>query len=160
MKSNLEFLAIAMIAATLTFASTPAFAQGNGKGRQQARGSVETQRAGSDIYSAPSASPDRASRPRGNGSGKIPPGWCQGVGNPHRTVENCGYSRDAVRGDYPNSARNESYDEAHLRFHRDLDDRYGRLAAERPLDIRYQLDLQARKRAEHEAWHRRMGVSH
>lgn len=160
MKKKREFLAIAVTAAALTFVSAPAFAQGNSNGRQQARGGVEAQRTGSDIYSAPSAGRDRATRPRGNGSGKIPPGWCQGVGNPHNTVENCGYARDAVREDYPISGRNGSYDEAHTRFHRDLDNRYDRLAADRPLDIRYQIDLQARKRAEHEDWHRRMGISH
>ena len=159
MKMKREMLTIAMATAVLALASTPALAQGNGKGGQ-ARGGAEAQRGAADIYTTPGADRDGYLRQRGNGSGKIPPGWCQGVGNPHNTVENCGYTRDSGRSDYPISGRNGSYEEAHARFHQDLDYRYERLAAERPLDISYQLQLQARKRAEHEDWHRRTGISH
>lgn len=56
--------------------------------------------------------------------------------------------------------RGRSYDQLHAEFHRELDSRYQRLAAERPLDIAYRLRLRAEKRAEHEEWHRRIGIAH
>jgi hypothetical protein len=139
--------------------SAPALAQGKGNARQQDRAGVEAQRPGT--WEIPE-SRDRGERQvrRGNGSGKVPPGWCQGVGNPHNTAANCGYGGVYdTRGDYPTS-RSGSYQEAHDRFHRDLDYRYDRLAAQRPLDIAYRLELESRKRAEHNEWHRRMGISH
>lgn len=120
--------------------------------------------------------PNRAPQARGNGSGKVPPGWCQGVGNPHNTRENCGYDRrDDRRYDRRddrridrridrnragNNGRSRSYEQDHAIFHRELDRRYDRLSAQRPLDVQYQLELRMRKRAEHDSWHARQGIRH
>lgn len=100
---------------------------------------------------------------RGNGAGKVPPGWCQGRGNPHNTVENCGYGAQSVYGDRNSrmgSASDPSYQRSHEGFHDMLDRKYRDLMAQRPLDIEYQLRLQVQKREEHDRWHRSMGVSH
>jgi hypothetical protein len=95
----------------------------------------------------------------------VPPGWCVS-GNPHNTVENCGYSAsrsrnrddyDDRRGSYGDSG---SYGASHQEFHRYLDRKYRELAAQRPLDISRQLRLRADKQREHDDWHRRAGRSH
>jgi hypothetical protein len=74
--------------------------------------------------------------------GSVPPGWCQGRGNPHNTVENCGYRSGSG-----------AYEAGHADFHRYLDDKYRALSAQRPRDTRWQLELRARKAAEHDRWH-------
>lgn len=104
---------------------------------------------------------------------RVPPGWCKGRGNPHNTPENCGYNRDRrferdgryERGDdrydprYPDG-RSGSYDEAHRRFH-DVHDRQCReRAAQRPLDIEYQLRVRSDCKATHDRWHDRAGRAH
>lgn len=102
-------------------------------------------------------------RSAGNGSGKVPPGWCKGKGNPHNTPENCGYA--SRRGTYDNDGRTRngnygSYEEEHAEYHRWLDRKYSDLAARRPLDPTYQIRIRAEKRAEHNRWHERMGRRH
>ena len=87
---------------------------------------------------------------------EVPRGWCQGRGNPHNTVENCGYQSTNSRI----GSRGGSYEESHADFHRRLDDRYRTLAAQRPLDIRRQLELRAQKSSEHERWHAQTGTRH
>ena len=143
---------------SLAIAASPADAQGNGRGRQD-----RDDRELADVLRDEELR--RAGQPRGNGAGKVPPGWCRGVGNPHNTPENCGYSRDSQNryppdDRYPVYERDRSYEQAHSEFHRQLDAHYNRLATQRPLDLQYQLELQVRKRAEHDDWHRRMGISH
>lgn len=153
-------LSFVPLALAIVLSVDPALAQGSGRG-QQGRPRVEQDRG--DWQGYPTLGDYGRGVSRGNGAGKVPPGWCRGVGNPHRTVENCGYRADS-RVSFPRGSGGGvyggSYEDAHARFHRELDDRYNRLAAQRPLDIRYQLELQARKRAEHDAWHRRVGISH
>ena len=87
----------------------------------------------------------------------VPRGWCQGKGNPHNTVENCGYQAASRSGGI---YRGGSYEQQHAEFHRYLDDRYRTLAAQRPLDIRRQLELRAQKSAEHDRWHAQAGRRH
>jgi hypothetical protein len=53
-----------------------------------------------------------------------------------------------------------SYGTAHEEFHLHLDLKYRALAAERPFDLRRQLELRARKSAEHDRWHAEMGRRH
>lgn len=100
---------------------------------------------------------------------QVPPGWCQGRGNPHNTRENCGRSADHrrddlyrrdVRYDRGTIARVRSFTTQHASFHRALDDKYRRLTARHPRDRQYQLRLRAQKQAEHDRWHRRMGIDH
>jgi hypothetical protein len=101
---------------------------------------------------------DRRDDRRGNGAGKVPPGWCRGVGNPHNTPENCGYGRERDR--FPYFGSRQEYDRAHLSFHRQLDDRFSGLANRRPYDSSYQLQLRDRKRSEHQDWHSQTGTRH
>ncbi|HEU0078833.1 MAG TPA: hypothetical protein VFQ76_14360, partial [Longimicrobiaceae bacterium] len=96
----------------------------------------------------------------------VPPGWCQGVGNPHNTVANCGWSRD--RYDYRDAVyrdddgiwrdgdtRYGSYSDAHDAFHRHHDEVCRDRANDRPFDASYQLQVRQECSAEHDRWHDR-----
>jgi hypothetical protein len=61
-------------------------------------------------------------------------------------------------GDY--DRRNASYERDHAEFHRYLDRKYSDLAARRPLDLEYQVQLRRDRQREHDEWHRRAGVRH
>jgi hypothetical protein len=109
-------------------------------------------------------------------SKSVPPGWCV-RGNPHNTVENCGYNSQRSRNDdyngrygndgsygnygsYGRYGNSSSYDAAHRDFHNYLDRKYSELAARRPLDINWQLQLRREKQREHDEWHRQAGRGH
>jgi hypothetical protein len=147
------FTVASTLALALSLGVESADAQGRGRGQDRAAAAQGRD----DVF-------QRNTAPRGNGSGKVPPGWCRGVGNPHNTPENCGYnSRDPrypVDDRYPIDERDRSYEQTHADFHREMDAHYTRLAAQRPLDLQYQLELQVQKRAEHDNWHRRVGIAH
>lgn len=87
----------------------------------------------------------------GYGSGRTPPGWCRGVGNPHRDVANCGYG---------GAGRYRSYEDAHAAFHAYLDRKYSDLARRRPLDPVYQIRIRSDRKLEHDRWHAEMGRRH
>jgi hypothetical protein len=96
----------------------------------------------------------------------VPPGWCKGKGNPHNTPENCGYGASRRDGRYDD--RNEpyygdrggSYEREHQIFH-DRHDRECRMrAAERPLDLQWQLRVRQECKVRHDDWHRRTGTRH
>lgn len=159
------------LAAVALLGASPAAAQGKGHGREKAKDRqeqtrpelrrrtpqtekrIEKERQRLREESLRRDADLRASRKRGAGnSGKVPPGWCV-EGNPHNTVENCGYaSSSRSREGY---GRYGSYDSSHEDFHRYLDRKYGELAARSPLDLSRQLRLRAEKQREHDAWHER-----
>ena len=162
-----------VLALAITVSTSPADAQGRGngngngngkaksaearRGNEEARPALQRRESGDDRYDARSGTYDdglfvRTDAQRAN----VKRGWCQGKGNPHNTVENCGYQSTNGR----NVGRGGSYEESHVDFHRRLDARYRSLAAERPLDIRRQLELRAQKSAEHERWHAQTGMRH
>jgi len=96
----------------------------------------------------------------------VPPGWCNGVGNPHNTVANCGWSRsryDSGSGVYRDDggtwrdgdSRYGSYSEAHDAFHRHQDALCRDRADDRPFDPAYQLQVSRECSAEHDRWHDR-----
>jgi hypothetical protein len=164
MKNSMIASALAL---GLAFGLNAAPADAQGRGKQKDRDRVEEQRRGGwedDWYDRDrigDRSRDGWGRTTGgNGAGKVPPGWCRGTGNPHNTVENCGYGAATSRGPTGSVGGGGSYEQSHANFHRELDYRYERLAAQRPLDLQYQLELRARKRAEHDEWHRRAGIRH
>ena len=136
-----------MLALAFVLAASPADAQGRRGAEKERREEVRREEERREDDRQRPVLQRRAER-------AVPRGWCQGRGNPHNTVENCGYR--AERGD----RRGGSYEQEHAEFHRYLDDRYRALAAERPLDIRRQLELRAQKSAEHERWHARAGRAH
>ena len=140
-----------LLALAILLASSPADAQGRGGKKQKEKDRQEEVRW-----------EDYDQRPVLQRRANVPPGWCKGKGNPHNTVENCGYQsqngvyRPGNNGGYGNG----SYEQQHADFHRYLDDRYRALAAQRPLDIRWQLEVRSQKSAEHDRWHAQMGRAH
>lgn len=96
----------------------------------------------------------------------VPPGWCNGVGNPHNTVANCGTGsdrydsrhgvyrdRDGVYRDRDN--RYGTYGEAHEAYHRHQDRICSERLSQRPLDPSWQVRVRSECSAEHDRWHDR-----
>jgi hypothetical protein len=177
MKFNLP-LALALAAA---LSASPAMAQGNGKGhgnsgRDHDRDRVERRDRDRDHDD------DRRDEPRfeRRGERRVPPGWCQGRGNPHNTAANCRWnsnrsewerydSRDRrwetrsvyERGTSGTTYGNRSqYESAHREFHYTHDRQCRERAAQRPLDLRYQVQVRQECARIHEDFHRRWGISH
>ena len=156
---------IITVTAFLMVTSVPEVADGqnrrgsNGKDRPR----VDRQIGSQDNYDR--GKNRRGQARRGNGAGKVPPGWCNGRGNPHNTWENCGY-RSTGRNNgryYDNRSRNvrgSSYDRQHADLHSYLDRKYRDLAVRRPRDIEYQVRLRAERAREHDNWHRQAGRRH
>ncbi|HYR08549.1 MAG TPA: hypothetical protein VEQ60_12295 [Longimicrobium sp.] len=129
---------------------------------------------------------DRRSEPRferrgSNTQQRVPPGWCRGRGNPHNTAANCRYnsSRSAweryddrdrrwesrttyERGtnDRYDSRNGGSYDSAHRDFHYSHDRQCRERAAQRPTDLRWQVQVRQECAARHQEFHRRWGIAH
>lgn len=156
MEKRMIFRVLLPLALLVGLVGAPASAQGKGKSNQ-AKGSAQVQTEARPQLERRGAE-DVQYGVSGNGSGKVPPGWCQGQGNPHRTVANCGYL--GVSGSNGGIGGYRTYEEAHAAFHRELDQKYRTLAAQNPLDIRRQLELRAQKSAEHQRWHDAIGRSH
>ena len=137
-----------LFALALALAASPADAQGR-RGAQKENGKARQEEVRRE---------DDEQRPvlQRREVNEVPRGWCQGRGNPHNTVENCGYQSTSSR----TGGRGGSYENSHDEFHRRLDDRYRAAASQNPLDIRRQLELRAQKSAEHERWHAQMGTRH
>jgi hypothetical protein len=176
------------LAAALT--ASPALAQGNGKGRgnnDDDRRRVEQRDRDRDRDDDDRWDDDRRDdrdsprferRDSRNGR-RVPPGWCIGRGNPHNTAANCRYnssrgawerydSRDRrwetqgtwERGSNDRYGDRGSYDAAHRDFHYSHDRQCRERAAQRPLDLRWQVQVRQECRAIHEDFHRRWGISH
>jgi hypothetical protein len=187
MKSSrtLNFSLVMALAAALS--ASPALAQGKGKGndkgKKQKTEQVREDRRWEDRRDDDRWEDDRRSdrweedvrlerRDRRDGK-RVPPGWCKGKGNPHNTVENCGYDgarrgdrvyrRDDESGRYEDrrsDRRSGSFAQEHAEFHRWLDEEYRARAAQRPLDVRWQLEVRRQKSEEHRRWHRSVGIDH
>lgn len=171
-------LAIALVAA---LSASPAMAQGNSKkdnDRDRDRGGQYDDRRGRDRDDDRRRDEPRFER---RSDQRVPPGWCRGRGNPHNTAANCRYnsrsrewerydSRDrrwesrstyergtSTRSDSRNAG---SYEAAHRDFHYSHDRQCRERAAQRPLDLRYQVQVRQECRAVHEDFHRRWGTVH
>jgi hypothetical protein len=107
---------------------------------------------------------------------RVPPGWCIGRGNPHNTVANCGpgnsrydrrydprYNRSGTTTD---RYGNRTYDRSgtysgragYDAWKRDHDLRCRELSRQRPLDLRWQLQVRNQCAAETAEARRRYGV--
>jgi hypothetical protein len=167
-------LAIALAAA---LSASPALAQGNGKSHGN-RHRVE--RRDDDRRDDGRRTEPRFER-RTSSTQRVPPGWCRGRGNPHNTAANCRYNssrriweryddrdrRWESRETYERGAntrydsRNRgSYDAAHRDFHASHDRQCRARAAQRPLDMPWQLQVRRECAEVHQAFHRRWGIAH
>ena len=166
-------LALAMAAA---FSASPAMAQGNGHGngnnrhRAEARQEHRDRDHDDDRYENEDDDHRRTrQQPRFERRRNVPAGWCQGRGNPHNTVENCGYGNDRYDSRSRTTNRTTSrsttgsrgsYDQAHRDFHYTHDRQCRERAAQRPLDVRWQIQVRSECKATHDEFHRRWGVAH
>jgi hypothetical protein len=179
-----------MIALAAALSASPAVAQGNsGHGRDRDRGDdrkeQRDERRVRDDDDDDDDRPrferrrtgDRAQQRSVSTQRRVPPGWCQGRGNPHNTPQNCRYnsrSREWERFDTRtrrwedragyerNESRNgtSSYEQAHRDFHYNHDRQCRDRAAQRPLDVRWQVQVRSECRAVHDDFHRRWGTPH
>jgi hypothetical protein len=175
-----------VLALAAALSASPALAQGNGKGRgnnDDDRRRVEQRdrdRDRDDDRWDDDRRDDRDSpRFERRDGRRVPPGWCRGRGNPHNTAANCRYnssrgawerydSRDRrwetqgtwERGSNDRYGDRGSYDAAHRDFHYSHDRQCRERAAQRPLDLRWQVQVRQECRAIHEDFHRRWGISH
>jgi hypothetical protein len=176
-------LALALAAA---LSASPALAQGNGKGHGNGRNHPQEQRDDrrddDDDDDRPRFERRRTDDrryddryyPSTSQQRNVPPGWCQGRGNPHNTPENCRYnsrsrawerydSRTGRYETYDTYNRNRtggSYEAAHRDFHYSHDRQCRERAAQRPLDVRWQISVRSECKAIHDDFHRRWGIAH
>ena len=136
---------ILSIAAGVALAATPDLAEAQGRGNAQARGG------GPPFCENGNGHPVHGWRwcaEKGYGSGGF------GIFDERRVDDRGSITRDGRN-------RNDGlYDSNHAEFHLYLDRKYNQLAAQRPLDIAYQLRLRQQKQSEHDEWHRRTGIRH
>ena len=182
MKTSRLSLSLAVALAAM-LSATPALAQGNGNGhgnkpkheRNDDRRSSD-RRWDDDRRDDDRRDDRRWDDRRDQRRRNVPPGWCQGRGNPHNTVENCGYRRGHVYYDpryrdydrYPRDGRYDdrygsrsgSYEARHSEFHRRHDYECRQRAAQRPLDLNWQVRVRRECAEIHSDWHRREGISH
>lgn len=100
-RTSLNLPVVAALAALLTASPVLAQGKGNGHGRGHDRDRVERRDdRGRDRDDDDDRRWDRRrsdDRVFSRRSGRrVPPGWCRGVGNPHRTRANCGYHTDRI----------------------------------------------------------------
>jgi hypothetical protein len=190
MKTTINLALAAALAATLMAA--PADAQGRGRGndhrdrdRQEQR---DRDRDRDDDDDRPRFERRRADDRRTDDrryddrvygqqqQRRVPPGWCQGRGNPHNTAENCRYNSqygrweryDSRTGRYETydtynrngSVSGSSYESAHRDFHYAHDRQCRERAAQRPLDVRWQIQVRSECKSVHDDFHRRWGIAH
>ncbi|MDP9349476.1 MAG: hypothetical protein M3P24_10120 [Gemmatimonadota bacterium] len=89
------------------------------------------------------------------------PGAAQGKGNGHgKEGKPRAEQVRQARGDGPRlerraRGRSGSYEESHRAFHREQERACRARAAQRPFDVRWQLQVRAECKAEHHRWHER-----
>ena len=182
MKTTFSLALAAALATTLMAA--PADAQGRGRGNDHGRDRQEQRHRDDDDDDRPRFERRRTDDRRADDrryddrvhsqqQRRVPPGWCQGRGNPHNTAENCRYNSQYSRWErydsrtgryetYDTYNRNSSgsYDVAHRDFHYSHDRQCRERAAQRPLDVRYQIQVRSECKSIHDEFHRRWGIAH
>ncbi len=172
MKTSRLSLPLALVLAAALSAS-PALAQkGHGNDhRERSRQELRDPRRDRDDHDHDRRD-DRRDRDRRDGRTltrrDVPPGWCQGRGNPHNTWENCGNrGRNGTLTRNGNVSRNRnwggysgSYEEAHRAFHRDLDRWCSQEAQRRGGGLRGLLAVRSECSARAQEWHRSTGTVH
>jgi hypothetical protein len=183
MRTKLNLALAVALAATL--GASHADAQGRGRGNDDRdRHEHRDDRRDRDDDDRPRF--DRRDDDRGSRASqrRVPPGWCQGRGNPHNTAANCRYNDRQRRWEiydgrtrryetYETWSRNRSvsgsrgvtgsraaYDRAHRDFHNAHDRRCRERASQRRLDVRYQAQVRSECRSAHDQFHRRWNIAH
>ncbi|HEX2190714.1 MAG TPA: hypothetical protein VHG51_17530 [Longimicrobiaceae bacterium] len=149
-----------VLALAAMLAAGPADAQGKGNKNKREKDRTEQVRRDRDDRRDRDERWDRDVRLERRNGRQVPPGWCQGRGNPHNTPENCGYDRRDRRYDDRYDRRDDdrrygSFEEAHRAFHRDHDRVCRERASQRPFDVRWQLRVRNECKADHDRWHAR-----
>jgi hypothetical protein len=162
-RTTLTLPMIAALAAVLAVA--PASAQGNGHGRGHGKHTeVRRDRDDDDRWDR-DGDRDRdvrwerrraEQRVSSRSARNVPPGWCRGVGNPHRTAANCGYRTDRIYRDRSGTWRDRNGDILRRDgVYRDrngvLRDRYGRV-----IGVRTTSRTSGNYSANHTDFHRRL----
>lgn len=184
MKFTRFSLPLALALAAVVSASPAEAQKGRGHGNAQSHGQQDRTRdrdrdRDDDDYDRRD---DRRGReePRFERRRNVPAGWCQGRGNPHNTVENCGRGSDRYDSRSGSSTRNPSsrlpstrypstdrryengtsYDQAHRDFHYSHDRQCQQRLAQNPGNLRWQVQVRSECKATHDAFHRQWGTSH
>ncbi len=160
-----------VLAAGVSLGVTPADAQGKSKENKGGKGKHKVEQVrrdrdrDDDRFERRDVRHDDRDDSRQDGRRRgVPPGWCIGRGNPHNTPENCGRNGDRYdpRYDDRRDRRSDddrydrgSFEERHDYFHRVHDAQCRERAAQRPLDVRWQIQVRAECSTEHERWHAR-----
>jgi len=164
-------LALALVLAA-TLGAAQAEAQGRGNDRHEQRDNRRDRDDGDRPRFERRKSDDRRHDERYSSTQRrVPPGWCQGRGNPHNTWENCRYNSRYSRWERYNSrtrryetydsySRYSSYEQAHRSFHYTHDRRCRERAAQRPLDVRWQVRVRSECKVAHDEFHRRWRIAH
>jgi hypothetical protein len=188
MQSSLITRLSLVLALAAALIAAPADAQGRGQGRERAKqGEVRRDKGESkrpklerrdrrdddDRWEEDDDRWDDDERGERSRAGKGEPAFCRnGEGHPvfgRRWCDERAAGRDrgvydgryeSRDGDYRRDTRYGSYAEEHQAFHRYLDRKYSSMAAERPLDVRWQLEVRSRKKEEHDRWHYQVGRRH
>jgi hypothetical protein len=183
MKTTFNLALAVALAAVL--GAAPVEAQGNGKGRGDDRDRDRQEQRDRDRDDDDDDDRPRFERRRDDDrrsddrrysqqQRRVPPGWCRGRGNPHNTAENCRYnsrndrwerydSRTGRYETYDTYNRNRtsgSYDQAHRDFHYSHDRQCRERATQRPLDVRWQVQVRSECKSVHDDFHRRWGTPH
>ena len=174
MKFTTLSLPLALVLAAVVSASPAEAQKGRGHGSGPGHGQQDRARDRDDDHHRD----DRRGReePRFERRRNVPPGWCQGQGNPHNTVENCGYgsgrssSRASSRsgsstrwpatGTSSRYGNGNSYEQAHRDFHYSHDRQCQQRLAQNPTNLRWQVQVRSECKSTHDAFHRQWGTAH
>jgi hypothetical protein len=96
----------AAFALAVALSASPSAAQEKGNRHGKRHSQHEVVRAGGSrtenharVHTETRVTTSRVQRSTSRGTRAVPPGWCQGRGNPHNTAANCGYRTDRVYRD-------------------------------------------------------------
>jgi hypothetical protein len=171
-KSLTRLFLISAVAGSLM--ATPALAQGKGNSKNQDRRGADRP----ELIRRGDTWEQQQRRGSGKQNAQNAPAFCRsGAGHPvhgRRWCEERGWgvynqgrydSRNTTRNDrYEVNDRNRrgatNYETAHAEFHRQHDRQCRARAAERPLDLQYQVRVRNECRQRHEDWHYRAGRAH
>lgn len=155
------------LAVAVAISANPADAQGRDNGKSNPHVERRDRDRDDDRYDGRrDRDDDRRSRTRSRNDSRferrVPPGWCIGRGNPRNTVENCGpgsgrYDPRYRTGRYGRNGTDGNHG-SYAEWKRRHDARCRDLSRQRPLDLRWQLQVRQQCTAEEREARDRYGV--